>query len=295
MRFLVLGATGMAGHVIALYLKERGHEVVGTFRCKSKTTQYLDFYGIDTIELDVTDGARLSSIISTSGSDVIVNCIGLLNTECDKRPDLAIYLNTYLPHRVARIASSSRTRVIQISTDCVFAGNTGPYTELSIPDGRSQYDRTKALGELNDDSNLTLRQSIVGPDPDQNGIGLLNWFMKQTGVVKGWTGAIWTGLTTLELAKAIEACALSGSTGLINMVPDGDGISKYSLLCLFNECLRSHPLEIVEEKGIQLDKTLIRTNVDSSFIPASYPEQIDNLSNWIQQHASLYPRYYTLA
>lgn len=292
MKFLILGATGMAGHMIALYLKERGHNVAGTFRNKSETTEYLHSRGINLIELDVTDESKLASVIAGSNSDVVVNCVGLLNAECDKRPDLAVYLNTYLPHRLAFLTSSNSARVIHISTDCVFAGNTGPYSEASIPDGTSLYDRTKALGELNDDVNLTLRQSIVGPDPDPNGIGLLNWFMQQVGVVNGWSKAIWTGLTTLELAKAVESCAASGVNGLINMIPTEGGISKYSLLRLFNDSLRKHPLKIDKTEGLDLDKTLIRTRFDSEFVPIPYAEQIEEMSSWIKDHARLYPSYY---
>ena len=93
-----------------------------------------------------------------------------------------------------------------MSTDCVFSGKTGWYSETSSRDGETFYDRSKALGELENNKDLTFRNSIIGPDLNKNGIGLFNWFMKQEGQIYGFTKAIWTGVTTLTLAKAMERC-----------------------------------------------------------------------------------------
>ena len=170
------------------------------------------------------------------------------------------------------------------------AGNTGPYTEGSVPDGQSAYDRTKAAGELNDGKNLTFRNSIVGPDMSPTGIGLLNWFMQQPGPVKGYTGAIWTGLTTLELAKAMEREAGEDAAGLVNMVPEGS-ISKYDLLKLFNRELRGGSVEIVPDTGLQLDKTLVRANFEPTYRPKPYPEQVREMADWVRAHRNLYSHY----
>mgnify|MGYP000240754487 FL=1 len=159
-----------------------------------------------------------------------------------------------------------------------------------MPDGQTVYDRTKAAGELRDSKNLTFRCSIVGPDTDPDGIGLLNWFMAQKGPIKGYSGAIWTGLTTLELAKAMERAASEGVHGLVNMVPPAS-ISKLDLLLLFNQELRGGSVEIVPDNSIQLDKTLVRTNFDSSFRPAGYAEQVAEMAGWVRAHRGLYPHY----
>lgn len=285
MRFLVLGATGMAGHMVSIYLSERGHEVWGFSRRKAGFLEH-------SLTGDALDVASLEAAISASLPEVVVNCIGLLNADCDRRPDLAVYLNSYLPHWLERTMSGTETRVFHVSTDCVFAGNTGPYDESSVPDGSSFYDRSKTLGELRNGKDLTLRQSIVGPDIDPDGIGLLNWFMAQKGRVRGWTGAIWTGLTTLELAKAVEACTLDGSSGLVNMVPDGPGIPKSELLRLFSRYLRDGSVEVHDDDSVQLDKTLVRTALPSSYRPLGYGEQIEELARWIDDHLGLYPERY---
>lgn len=271
----------MAGHLISLYLRECGHDVTGFAR---HDLPFLEFQ----VEGDVRDTARLRPVVR-DGYDVVVNCVGVLNKAVETNPDAA-WLNGELPHVLAEMTADLPTRVFHMSTDCVFAGNTGPYTEGSAPDGRSAYDRTKAAGELNDSKNLTFRNSIVGPDMNPNGIGLLNWFMRQPGPVRGFTGAIWTGLTTLELAKAMEHEASEDAIGLVNMVPEGS-ISKYGLLKLFNEELRGGKVEIVPDAGLQLDKALVRENFAPTYRPKPYPEQVRELSCWIRSHKELYPHY----
>ena len=283
MRFLVLGAGGMAGHMVAIYLAERGHDVTGLAR------RPLPFLGT-VIECDALDDGRLAEVVREGSYDVVVNAVGILNADAEERHALAAYVNGYLPHRLVEMAEGLPTRVFHLSTDCVFAGNGGPYSEASVPDGRTFYDRSKALGEIDDGRNLTLRQSIVGPDVNERGIGLLNWFMGQEGPVSGYSHAIWTGLTTLELARAIEACADDGSAGLVNMVPP-ESISKYGLLCLFNEQLRGGRVRVEPVDEPRLDKALVRTNETPSFRPALYETQVRERAAWMRAHAGLYPHY----
>lgn len=283
MRFLVLGASGMAGHAVSIYLKERGHSVVGFSR---RGVSFLE----EQVVGDARDGALLAEAIGEGGFDVVVNCVGVLNQDAERDPEGAACLNGELPHVLARICEGARARVFHMSTDCVFAGNAGPYAEGSVPDGRTVYDRTKAAGELDDGRNLTFRCSVVGPDMRPAGIGLLNWFMQQPGPVRGWTRAMWTGLTTLELAKAMECAALEGSSGLVNMVPP-ESISKYDLLRLFDRELRDGKVEIVPDGNVQLDKTLVRTNYGCSFRPGGYAEQVAEMAEWMRAHKDLYPHY----
>ncbi|OUO91809.1 NAD(P)-dependent oxidoreductase [Gordonibacter sp. An230] len=283
MRFLVLGASGMAGHTISLYLKERGHEVVGFSR---RPVTFLERQ----VNGDACNRDLVRGVVEKEPFDVVVNAIGVLNAFADADPEGARWLNGELPHYLAEVAEGVGARVFHMSTDCVFAGNTGPYTEGSAPDGESVYDRTKAAGELRDGRNLTFRNSIVGPDTDPSGIGLLNWFMAQEGPIKGWTRALWTGLTTLELARAMEAAAREDVCGLVNMVPEGC-ISKYDLLRLFNEHLRGGSVEVRPDDSVALDKTLVRTNFECTFRPAPYADQVAEMAAWMRAHRDLYPHY----
>jgi dTDP-4-dehydrorhamnose reductase len=182
------------------------------------------------------------------------------------------------------------TQVIHMSTDCVFSGQRGSYTEQDVPDGTTFYDRSKALGELNDEKNITLRNSIVGPDINPNGIGLLNWFMQQTGEIQGYTKSLWTGQTTLQLAKTMEVAASQKATGLYNTVPD-KAISKYDLCKLFNHYLRKDALTIHPVEGINADKSLKRTNFKFPYIIPTYEQMIQEMAEWIFIHKDMYPHY----
>lgn len=282
MKFLVLGCNGMAGHIISLYLKELGHNVVGLARQKSDL--------VYSIEGDASDLNLIRNVISGGQFDAVINCIGILNQFAEKNKATATFLNAYLPHFLADITSESVTQIIHMSTDCVFSGKRGNYTEHDFCDGETFYDRSKALGELIDNKNLTLRNSIVGPDIKPNGIGLLNWFMQQKGEIQGYTKAMWTGQSTLQLAKTIEVAAKHKISGLINMVPKCN-ISKYDLLNLFNKHLRNNIIKIVPVDGLVADKTLIRTNTDFDYEIPDYDTMIFEMAKWMQTHKQLYPHY----
>lgn len=282
MRFLVLGCNGMAGHLISLYLKERGHEVLGIARKPSRL--------VDTVSGDVRNALFIKDLIGINKYDTVINCIGILNQFAERDKAGAVYLNTYFPHFLAELTEGTDTQIIHLSTDCVFSGKKGMYTENDFKDGETFYDRSKALGELEDDKNITLRNSIVGPDINPNGIGLLNWFMQQHGKVSGYTGAIWTGQTTLQLAKTIEAAALEKAHGLYNAVPNCC-ISKYELLTLFNQYLRKEQVEIIPQDKVVVDKSLKRTRWDFKYIIPDYEQMIIELGDWMQIHKVLYPHY----
>lgn len=282
MKFLILGCNGMAGHLISIYLKENGHDVMGFARSKSKY--------IDTILGDATDADLIRSIIHDGKYDSVINCIGLLNQFAEKNKSQAVYLNGYLPHYLADITVGTDTQIIHMSTDCVFSGKRGQYIETDERDGQTFYDRSKAMGEIEDDKNITLRQSIVGPDIKASGIGLLNWFMQQNGQVNGYTKAMWTGQTTLQLAKTMEAAAIERAHGLFNTVPDTN-ISKYELLKLFNHYMRNDELSINAVDGVNADKSLRRTRFEFDYSIPDYETQVAELSEWMRAHKELYPHY----
>jgi dTDP-4-dehydrorhamnose reductase len=283
MKILVLGATGMAGHTIALYFKEKGHNVVSYSRTP--------FIYCDNIIGDVFDTEKFKSDLLEGEYDAVINCIGILNQDAENNPSKAVYLNSYLPHFIADTLKQTKTKLIHMSTDCVFAGNTGPYYENSFCDGKTFYDRTKALGEIDDKKNLTFRNSIIGPDMNQNGIGLFNWFMKQKGTINGYAGAIWTGVTTFTLAKAMEKAIEQDLCGLYNLV-NNESISKYNLLHLFNKYFFDNQIIIQKEENFQLDKSLKNTRKDFLFEVPSYNQMILEMSEWVKTHPSLYSHYF---
>ena len=282
-KFLVLGATGMAGHIISLYLQEQGYDVTA-FSINA-------FPYCKNINGDAMDKSFIVSLLQDSDYDVVINCIGVLNQACNTEPSRAIYLNSYLPHLIADTLRNTKTKLIHMSTDCVFSGKAGTYSENSFRDGETFYDRTKALGEVEDEKNLTFRNSIVGPDMKENGIGLFNWFMKQNGTINGYTKAIWTGVTTLTLAKAMERAATENLTGIYNLV-NNESISKFDLLELFNKYMRDKMISILPSDAVNLNKSLINNRKDFSFKVPSYEQMVIEMKEWIYSHKELYPHYF---
>lgn len=282
MRFLVLGCNGMAGHMISLYMKEQGHEVVGFDR---NPPMYVSGVSGDARNVDL-----IRDLITDGNFDSVINCIGILNQFAEDNKALASFLNSYFPHFLAEVTSGTDTQVIHMSTDCVFSGKRGEYTESDFRDGETFYDRSKALGELEDDKNITLRNSIVGPDINPKGIGLLNWFMLQNGEINGFTKAMWTGQTTLQLAKTMEVAAKEKAHGLFNTVPD-HSISKYDLLKLFNRYLRDDAVTIHPVEGVNADKSLKRTRFEFSYLIPDYEVMVADLAGWVKTHKAMYPHY----
>ncbi|MGB4408168.1 MAG: sugar nucleotide-binding protein [Sphaerochaeta sp.] len=282
MKFLVLGCNGMAGHTISLYLRERGHDVLGFDRIESNY--------VDSIAGDAMDTGFLGKLITEGRFDSVINCIGILNQYAESQKGLATFLNAYLPHFLADVTDGTDTQIIHMSTDCVFSGKTGEYREDDLRDGTTFYDRSKALGELEDNKNITLRNSIVGPDLNSKGIGLLNWFMQQKGEIKGFTKAMWTGQTTLQLAKTMEKAALEKAHGLYNTVPD-HSISKFDLLNLANRYLRNDSIIIHPDVTFAVDKSLCRTRFDFGYIIPNYDVMMSELAEWVLEHKAMYPHY----
>lgn len=272
----------MAGHTISLYLKEQGHDVHG-FDLRPSAL-------IESDTGDAMDAGFVRELIGVGRYDVVINCIGILNQFAEEKKAMAAYLNAFFPHQLAEITDGTDTQVIHMSTDCVFSGERGSYTETDLRDGTTFYDRSKALGELEDEKNITLRNSIVGPDLNPKGIGLLNWFMQQKGEVHGFTKAMWTGQTTLQLAKTMEAAAKEKAHGLYNTVPD-TSISKCDLLGLFNRYLRKDKVTIIPVEEMSADKSLKRTRWDFAYKIPDYEQMVAELADWMKAHKALYPHY----
>lgn len=278
MRYLVLGAGGMAGHMITNYLIEQGEEVAGLAR---KELHYCKTHVMDAANFE-----SLKELVQTGNYDIVINCIGLLNQDAEQNIAKAIQLNSYLPHFLTDITKNKKTRIFQMSTDCVFSGKRGQYQEKDNPDGETYYDKTKALGEIKDNKNLTFRNSIIGPDMNENGIGLFHWFMKQSGKINGFVKSRWTGVTTLTLAKAFHKASYSNLTGLYHLV-NNEVTTKYDLLCLFNKYSGKN-LKIKKVDGIMHDKSLVNTRTDFDFKIPSYEQQIEEMMDWIKTHNKMY-------
>lgn len=263
----------MAGHVITRYLSSLNqYEVINAS---------LHRLNEDTIIIDVQNKEKLKNILEEKSPDVVINCIGILINDSARKPALAIYINSFLPHYLAQLGIELNYKTIHLSTDCVFSGQKGGYKEDDIKDGKDHYAKTKALGEIINDRDLTFRTSIIGPELKNNGTGLFHWFMQQEHSTKGYSNVYWTGVTTLELAKAIDAAIKQDLSSLYHLVPDIK-ISKFDLLKIINDVFKKN-LKIIQTQYPTSDKSLINTRKDFNYEIPSYEQMIEELYFWMKK------------
>lgn len=205
----------------------------------------------------------------------------ILNEHATNNPLLAFQVNSLLSHQLVKLSERHHGKLIHISTDCVFSGLKGEYTEDDFPDGTSVYSQSKQLGEIISDKHLTIRTSIIGPELKEDGIGLFLWFMKQTGKVKGYKNVFWNGVTTLELAKATEEMIKHQITGLYHL-GSKQKISKYSLLKLIQGVFEKNDVEIISDHAVVLDRTIKNTRTDFQYDIPDYKQMLIALKNWME-------------
>jgi len=174
-KILILGSAGMAGHMITRYLLSLKKYNLYTLARNDKYV-YANYYIDIQKELDM-----LKPVIDTIKYDIIINCIGLLVSQAKENLKKALYINYVFPHWLENRTKNMNTKIIHLSTDCVFLGTKGNYTETDKPDEISNYGMSKILGEIKNEKDLTLRLSIIGSELKKDGSGLFEWFMKQKG------------------------------------------------------------------------------------------------------------------
>ncbi len=282
-KVLVLGSGGMVGHMVYKYLED-----------KSNYEMYHSAMHPGGVEgayiIDARDSKRVEAFLGDIKPDIVINCIGILLEASSRNIENAILINSYLPNLLSRTGRSLDYRLIHISTDCVFSGSDGNYTEDSFRDGDTPYARTKILGEIINDHDLTIRTSIIGPELKENGTGLLHWFLNQTGDVNGFENVFWTGVTTLELAKAIDELIRQDIRGLYNLASEKK-ISKYDLLNLFKEIWNKKDIRIKRYLDYKSDKSLCSIRKDFQFKVKEYRVMLEQLHEWMQNNTDLYKQY----
>lgn len=259
MKILILGAGGMLGSTLFRLLPNFGHEVYGTLR-QSKLSQYINSSfanpGNLIFNIDVLNSDQLSLAISQVNPDIIINCIGIIKQlDIANDPLYVIPINSLLPHRLSELAERFKAKLIHISTDCVFDGKKGNYSESDKPNADDLYGKSKELGEVKDKPHvLTLRTSLIGHELHSSH-SLVDWFLSQSEQVNGYTKAIFSGLTTMEIAKVIHNHIIPniGFYGLYQLAVDP--ISKYDLLLLIKE-IYGKDTQIVPTDSFIMDRSL---------------------------------------
>jgi dTDP-4-dehydrorhamnose reductase len=282
-KVLILGSTGMLGHQVFYNLiNDKSFDVYDlSFRNKLRP---------ETIICDVTDFEKLAEVILKIKPNVIVNCIGILIKGANDNPKNAILLNSYLPHWLASQSDQINAKLIHISTDCVFSGSRGSYSENDFRDADDVYGRSKALGEVNSGKHLTIRTSIIGPELKENGEGLFHWFLNQKGDINGFTKAFWGGVTTHECARAINYSIQNEISGLYNLT-NGEKISKYEMLIEFNRILKRRDVKIHRIGGKHVDKSLISNRFEIKYKVPGFKIMFEDMVLNMNSNSHLYNHY----
>jgi dTDP-4-dehydrorhamnose reductase len=256
-KVLVLGASGMLGNaVFRLFADSPGLDVRATARSGAAVGRLREDLRARTIVgVDVEQFDSLAGAFASARPDVVVNCIGLVKqlAEADD-PLAALPINAMLPHRLARLCAIAGARLVHVSTDCVFLGTRGRYLESDPPDAQDLYGRSKLLGEVDYPNAVTLRTSIVGHELG-SAHGLVGWFLAQSGEVRGYTRAVFSGLPTVELATVIRDFVLPDASlrGLYHVA--AEPIAKYDLLRLVARQY-GRDTRIVPDDRVAIDRSL---------------------------------------
>jgi dTDP-4-dehydrorhamnose reductase len=280
-KILIVGSKGMAGHMLRQFLIEsEAFEVIDVSRDDECFRSSYSF--------DLTDLEQLKSILDIEKPDVIVNCVGILNQVAEANPERSIFINSFIPHFLAGRCK----RLIHISTDCVFNGLKGNYSESDRKDGLGYYAESKSLGEVTYGPHLTIRTSIIGPELKSNGGGLLHWFLNQSGEIQGYSNALWTGVTTLQLAKFIKDLIDKPEiTGLVHYT-NNIKISKLNILKLIS-LVFNKKISIIPAEDYHVDKSLVNTRTDVDLVIPGYEIMIRELFDFMCNHRDrLYRQYY---
>jgi dTDP-4-dehydrorhamnose reductase len=283
MRVLILGATGMLGHMLWQVLHHRFDTwatIRGTPASLARYGTLFDPYRI----IGGVDARSFPTVIrafATVRPEVVINCIGIIKQVREaQEPIPSLQVNALFPHLLADLCAAAGARLVHISTDCIFSGRKGMYTETDMPDPEDLYGRSKLLGEVNGLDCLTLRTSIIGRELGTT-YGLVEWFLShQGGQVQGYTRAIYSGFPTLIFAQIVAKVLQEYPTlsGLYHV--SSEPISKYALLCLLREAY-GVPVEIEPFPDVCIDRSLdsSRFRAATNFMPQPWPEMVHTMAH----------------
>ena len=268
-KVVILGSNGMAGHIISQYFNSFPEKY--NLKCLSRK------------EIDInSDLPDLIKLIEEINPNIIINCIGVLIKASQENPAQAIFINSLFPHILEALTKDTETKIIHLSTDCIFKGDVaGKYSENDLPTETNWYGRSKALGELNNNKDLTLRMSIIGPQLNNN-MSLFHWVTTtKEEILQGFDSVFWNGITTLELAKQIDQLIDINLTGVYHLVSN-NSITKGDLIRLINEIFNCKKI-VKSNKEIYQNKILANNRIKeyNPNIP-DYRIQLEELKAWCE-------------
>jgi dTDP-4-dehydrorhamnose reductase len=281
MRILIFGGTGMLGHQLVQQWKGK-FEVLSTVRSDVSNYVKVGLFEKDEVihPVEVEDVESVRKAVKISQPDVIINCVGIIKQlPSSKNVIKTLTVNSIFPHRLAEIAGENDARLITISTDCVFNGKKGNYTEEDTSDAEDVYGKSKNLGEVVSENCLTIRTSIIGRELE-TAHSLVEWFLSNRGgKVKGFTNAIYSGFPTIVLAEIIAGLIVKHKnlSGLYHV--SSAPIDKYRLLCLVRDAYQMD-VEIEPFDDFRIDRSLDSEKFKriTGFVPDSWEEMIEKMA-----------------
>jgi dTDP-4-dehydrorhamnose reductase len=280
MRILILGGDGMLGHQLLKSLAPR-HQVKVTLRKDLEAYQLYGFFdtGNSYAEIDVRSLERLAEVVADFRPEAIINAVGIVKQRPSAKESIPnIEINALLPHRLAVLCKASGAKLVHLSTDCVFSGKHGNYSDQDPSDAEDLYGKSKFLGEVHDSHCITLRTSIIGFELARKK-SLLEWFLAQNGTITGFTKAIYTGFTTQEMSRIIEMMLLEHPDAHGVYQVSSDPINKYELLLLFRDKLGKQ-IEILPDDNFKCDRSLdsSRFRQEFDYTPPTWVAMIEELA-----------------
>lgn len=271
MKKIILGASGMLGHMVFYYFKKNQADV---FAC-SRSTTGIDCLDEFLIRIPEYSKKHISDLIQHHRPCKVINCVGITNINDSLKEGHLI--NSELPVFLSQILDKKMdgSQLIQISTNGVFSGKRGNYIESDTPDKTNAYGQSKLRGEIIHSPHLTIRASIIGTELKSKK-GLLEWFLNQEKDVNGYTEEKWNGVTTLEYAKFIDWAINRKLSGLIHFF--STKISKYDLLNIIKEVYKKK-IVINPDNTVKSDRTLSTTRPDMNYTVQSHREMLVELKN----------------
>jgi dTDP-4-dehydrorhamnose reductase len=292
MRILILGGDGMLGHRLLMRLQQE-HDVRVTLRRELADYYCYAQHGLFTAEnsytgVEVRDMTRLLEVMADFHPEAVVNAVGIVKQRgAAKEAIPSLEINSLVPHHLAVLCRAAGARLVHMSTDCVFSGRRGNYTEEDVADAEDLYGRTKLLGEVAEPGCVTLRTSIIGLELSRK-TGLIEWFLAQRGEIRGFTKAVYTGLSTAEMSRVIERVLLEhrdlSGVWQVASAP----ISKYDLLVRFSEVLGRRDIEIIPDDAVKIDRSLVPIAFEKAtgYSAPGWDEMLEELGAEVRQRQS---------
>jgi dTDP-4-dehydrorhamnose reductase len=292
MRILILGGNGMIGHKLYQVLSNSYADTWVLFKKKIDKVSFSEIFNKDKVidNFDLVQFDKLNIILDNLSPDVIINAAGItIRRGINENICKSILVNSALPHLLDNWTKYNHKRLIHFSTDCVFSGKMGSYTESSLTDAEDTYGRTKSLGEVISQNSLTLRGSMIGRELE-NKTELLEWFLNLNEIkIKGFTNVIYSGITTIRMANYVHKLIrdFPDMHGIYNV--SSNSITKYDLLNLFNSFFKKE-ISITSDSSYTSNKDLNSTNFykETGFLKPNWKELVEELLVDCQSNSKYY-------